>query len=91
MNALATLLLLFVGSSIWGLTGMILFIPLGAIVKVICDEIDSLKPIGYVMGRDVEDSSERKSALARKVSKLTGSKKEKNSEENEESNDQNKS
>ena len=91
MNALATLLLLFVGSSIWGLTGMILFIPIGAIAKVICDEIDSLKPIGYVMGRDVEDSSERKSALAKKVSKLTGSKKEKNSEQNEESNDQTKS
>ena len=71
MNALTTLLLLFVGSSIWGLTGMILFIPLGAIIKVVCDEVESLQPIGYVMGREREDKSEQKSALAKKVSKLS--------------------
>ncbi|TVR18747.1 MAG: AI-2E family transporter, partial [Balneolaceae bacterium] len=32
MNALVTLLLIFIGAQIWGLAGMILFIPLGAIL-----------------------------------------------------------
>lgn len=70
MNALVTLLLLFVGAQIWGLAGMILFIPLGAIVKVICDEVDQLNHYGYVMGRTTEDKSEERSILAKKVREL---------------------
>ncbi|MCH8495962.1 MAG: AI-2E family transporter, partial [Balneolales bacterium] len=44
MNALMTLLLILIGSQIWGLAAKILFIPLGAILKVICHEVDSIKP-----------------------------------------------
>ncbi|WP_234571474.1 AI-2E family transporter [Rhodohalobacter sp. 614A] len=71
MNALITLLLLFVGAQVWGLAGMILFIPLGAIVKVICDEVDQLNPYGYVMGRTTEDKSEERSILAKKLRQLS--------------------
>lgn len=71
MNALVTLLLLFVGAQIWGLAGMILFIPLGAIVKVICDEVEQLNHFGYVMGRTTDDKSEQRSILARKVRELS--------------------
>lgn len=67
MNALVTLLLLVVGAQIWGLAGMILFIPIGAIVKVICDEVDQLNHYGYVMGRTTDDKSEERSILAKKV------------------------
>jgi predicted PurR-regulated permease PerM len=71
MNALATLLLIFVGAQIWGLAGMILFIPLGAILKVICDEVDSLNHFGYLLGRPSDDdASGQRSALAKKVSQL---------------------
>ncbi len=70
MNALATLLLIFIGAQIWGLAGMILFIPLGAILKVICDEVESLQPYGYLLGRVKGDKSEERSALAKKVSEL---------------------
>ncbi len=70
MNALATLLLIFIGAQIWGLAGMILFIPLGAILKVICDEVDSLKPYGYLLGRVQSDKSEDRSALAKKIGEL---------------------
>ncbi|MCG2589655.1 AI-2E family transporter [Rhodohalobacter sulfatireducens] len=80
MNALVTLLLLVVGAQIWGLSGMILFIPIGAIVKVICDEIDQLNHYGYVMGRTTDDKSEERSILAKKVREL--SKKAKSVEEN---------
>lgn len=67
MNALMTLLLILIGSQIWGLAGMILFIPLGAILKVICDEVDSLKPFAYLLGRVESDKSEDRSSLAKRV------------------------
>ncbi|MFU8811630.1 MAG: AI-2E family transporter [Balneolaceae bacterium] len=51
INAFVALLLIFIGAQIWGLVGMILIIPVGAILKVIFDEVESLKPYGYVMGR----------------------------------------
>lgn len=71
MNALVTLLLLVVGAQIWGLAGMILFIPIGAIIKVICDEVDHLNHFGYVMGRTTDDKSEERSILAKKVRQLS--------------------
>ncbi len=71
MNALATLILIFVGAQIWGLAGMILFIPLGAILKVICDEVDSLNHFGYLLGRPANDKSSEKSVFAKKVSELS--------------------
>ncbi len=84
MNALATLLLIFIGAQIWGLAGMILFIPLGAIIKVICDEVDSLNHFGYLLGRETGDKSEERSAIAKKVSELrrkaTGKAKKKSAE-----------
>lgn len=70
MNALATLLLIFIGAQIWGLAGMILFIPIGAIIKVICDEVESLNHFGYLLGRETDHKSEERSALAKKVSQL---------------------
>ena len=67
MNALVTLLFLFIGAQIWGLVGMILFIPIGAILKVIFDEVESLHHYGYLFGRIEGEKSEQRSALARKV------------------------
>ena len=70
MNALIALLLLFLGAQIWGLAGMILFIPLGAMLKVVFDEIDSLKPYGYLIGRVPDEKQDEKSILAQKISNL---------------------
>jgi len=39
-----------VGNELWGITGMFLSIPLLAIVKVIFDHIDGLKPWGFLLG-----------------------------------------
>ena len=67
MNALATLLLIIIGAQIWGLAGMILFIPIGAILKIIFDEVESLKPYGYLLGRETGDKSEERSGLAKRI------------------------
>jgi len=78
MNPLITLLAIFVGAQIWGLVGMILFIPAGAILKVIFDEIDSLKPVGFLLGK-AETGSKEPGPIAQKVKDI--SEKIKNTEE----------
>lgn len=50
LNALVTLISLIVGASIWGFVGMILFIPIMAIVREICQAVDGLEPYAYLLG-----------------------------------------
>jgi len=53
INALFSIIVVFVGNALWGVPGMFLSIPLLAIVKLIFDHIDSLKPWGFVLGDDM--------------------------------------
>ncbi|MEK6479428.1 AI-2E family transporter [Catalinimonas sp. 4WD22] len=50
VNPMFTILAIFVGNLVWGIAGMILFIPFTAMLKQIFDEVDMLKPYGYIMG-----------------------------------------
>jgi predicted PurR-regulated permease PerM len=50
VNALVSIMVVLIGGSIWGVAGMFLSIPLTAIVKVIFDRIDGLKPFGFLIG-----------------------------------------
>lgn len=50
INALFAILVVFAGNALWGVSGMFLSIPLLAIVKLICDHIESLKPWGFLLG-----------------------------------------
>jgi len=50
LNALITFLGIILGEMIWGLSGMFLSIPFMAILKIIFDRVDSLKPWGYLLG-----------------------------------------
>jgi predicted PurR-regulated permease PerM len=59
VNPMFTVLAIFVGNLIWGVAGMILFIPFTAMLKQIFDEVDQLKPYGYIMGDMRRDSSEK--------------------------------
>ena len=58
INPLFTVLTVVVGDLIWGIAGMILFIPLLGVVKIICDSIEELRPYGLLIGD--ETPSERK-------------------------------
>jgi len=53
INALVSMLGVVIGGSIAGVAGMFLAIPLIAILKVVCDRIESLAPLGYLMGDDI--------------------------------------
>lgn len=50
INALVSIVVVIAGGALWGIPGMFLSIPLTAIVKVIFDHIDSLKPWGFLLG-----------------------------------------
>ncbi len=56
INALATILGVVVGSMIWGIPGMFLAVPIVAILKVIFDGVDSLKPWGILLGDDHDEA-----------------------------------
>jgi predicted PurR-regulated permease PerM len=57
INALISVIVVLVGGAIWGIPGMFLSIPLTAIVKVIFDHIQPLKPWGFLLGNIVPTSS----------------------------------
>lgn len=50
INALFSIIVVFVGNALWGIPGMFLSIPILAIVKLIFDHVESLKPWGFLLG-----------------------------------------
>jgi len=61
VNPIAALIAIFAGAGIWGVSGMILFIPLVGAMKVIFDEIEGLKPIGMMLGDEKKPRRENES------------------------------
>jgi len=52
LNPFVTILSIIIGATVWGIPGMIIVVPFIAVVKIICDNIESLKPFGYILGVD---------------------------------------
>ncbi|GAA4410899.1 AI-2E family transporter [Nibrella viscosa] len=50
INPLAAIIALIMWGQLWGLPGLILALPMTAIVKVIFDSIEALKPYGFLLG-----------------------------------------
>lgn len=50
IHPIFTIIILIAGDLIWGIPGMILAIPFLGIVKIICDNIAPLEPLGYLLG-----------------------------------------
>jgi predicted PurR-regulated permease PerM len=50
INALVSIIVVIAGNALWGIPGMFLSIPLIAIVKLIFDNIENLKPWGFLLG-----------------------------------------
>lgn len=49
INALTAIMSIVIGATVWGIPGMILFLPLAAMLKVVSSEIEPLKPLGELM------------------------------------------
>ncbi len=69
INALVSIVVVIAGGALWGVPGMFLSIPLTAIVKVIFDHIDSLKPWGFLLGDTMSPLTVFKLPALRKASK----------------------
>ena len=50
INALFSVIIVLVGNALWGIPGMFLSMPILAIIKLICDHIEPLKPWGFLLG-----------------------------------------
>ncbi len=53
INALISLITILLGGALWGLFGMFLSIPFIAVLKIIFDRIDEMKPWGKLLGDEV--------------------------------------
>ena len=67
LGALPMIAFIIIGGALWGIAGMILFIPLLAMAKILFDNIDSLKPFGYLVSDPLEGKT---SALGNWASNL---------------------
>ncbi len=50
INALISIIVVLIGGALWGTAGMFLSIPLTAIIKVVCDRVGPLQPLGFLLG-----------------------------------------
>jgi predicted PurR-regulated permease PerM len=53
INALISILAVFLGGLLWGVAGMFMAIPLIGVLKVIFDRMDDMKPWGRLLGDEV--------------------------------------
>lgn len=58
LSPLTIIIAIIVGGMIWDIAGMILFVPLFAIVKIIADNSRNLRPIGFLIANDQDESAE---------------------------------
>jgi predicted PurR-regulated permease PerM len=49
LTTMASLVLILVGGAIWGVSGMVLFLPYAAIVKLLADDIPGWKPLSVML------------------------------------------
>ncbi len=54
LNPLVSMLALLAWGSLWGFMGMLLAIPITGMLKLVFDEIPSLKPWGYLLGEEAK-------------------------------------
>ncbi len=63
INALITVLGVIIGEMLWGISGMFLSIPVIAVLKIIFDRIESMKPWGILLG----DEQKKQNRLAKRL------------------------
>lgn len=68
INPFAAILSLIIGALIWGVAGMILFLPFTAMFKVVCEQFDELKPLALLIGeKNYNEKDNSKSKWFQKV------------------------
>jgi len=57
LNPLITIIGIIVAANIWQIPGMIVIVPILAVIKIICDNVEKLKPWGYLLGSEQRSST----------------------------------
>ncbi len=70
VNPLFTILAIIIGAAVWGVIGMIVFLPLFSFIKSICDHVPLLHPVAYAIGN--EDSGEGEGMEEKITEKVKG-------------------
>lgn len=60
-SPLFVIIAIALGGSIWGFSGLVLFVPLFGVMKIIFDNTPGLEPLGALIGYDSGKSSKKKS------------------------------
>jgi len=70
INPFVAIIVLLIGAEIWGIAGMILFIPLMGILRVGFSQVKELEPYGYLLGNviDYKESEEKKDSEVKEAS-----------------------
>jgi predicted PurR-regulated permease PerM len=69
INALISILGVVIGGTLTGISGLFLSIPAIAFIKIVCDEVEELKPWGLLMGDETTYS--KKSKIYKKLEKIS--------------------
>ena len=72
VNTLVVILSLLIGASVWGIAGMVLFLPFAAILKVICEEFSQLKPIAMLISSDISGDNKKETKKFKWIEKIRG-------------------
>ncbi|WP_430614557.1 AI-2E family transporter [Flavobacterium sp. JP2137] len=56
LNSLVVILGLVIGEMTWGISGMLLTIPILAILKIVFDRVEDLRPWGFLLGEEDNES-----------------------------------
>jgi predicted PurR-regulated permease PerM len=63
INPLATILALIIGGSLWGIAGMVLFLPFLGVLKIVLDNVKPLQPYGYLIG-EYKEAGKKESTIS---------------------------
>jgi predicted PurR-regulated permease PerM len=66
INALISIIVVLIGGALWGVPGMFLSIPLTALIKVVLDRVEPLKPLGFLLGDTMPRSKKVTSRMKKK-------------------------
>jgi predicted PurR-regulated permease PerM len=61
INPFTTILALVISELVWGIPGVFLAIPLTAMLKIVCDYVEPLKPFGFLIG-EIEPNKNKASS-----------------------------
>ena len=72
VNALIAILSLLIGATMWGVAGMVLFLPFAAMLKVVCEEFDQLRPVSMLISNNISNDGKERTKASGWIDKIKG-------------------